>query len=180
MDFVKDELKIRNASSEDAQILCSWWNDGVIMAHAGFPNGLGTDVFQITESCLQKENDDGRRLIIEANNVPIGEMNYRTIVDGVAEIGIKICVRSEQEKGYGTKCITMLLHYLFVNRGYKKIILDTNLQNVRAQHVYEKLGFIKVKTNINSWENQLGELQSSVDYELCRESYFLVSNEIQV
>ena len=50
--------------------------------------------------------------------------------------------------------------------GYKKIIFDTNLTNTRAQHVYEKLGFKKIGIKNNSWKNQLGELQSSVDYKL--------------
>ena len=171
MDLVRDDLRIRNATSMDAGTLCSWWNNGRIMAHAGFPRGIGTDSQQIIES-LQKDDDDGRRLIIESNNVAIGEMNYRTISDGVAEIGVKICVLEEQEKGFGSKCIQMLLRYLFVERRYKKVILDTNLQNTRAQHVYEKIGFVKVATNIDSWRNQLGELQSSIEYELCCETYF--------
>jgi RimJ/RimL family protein N-acetyltransferase len=58
--------------------------------------------------------------------------------------------------------------------GYKKIIIDTNLNNIRAQHVYEKLGFKKVRTNIDSWKNQLGDLQSSVDYELLKEDYLIL------
>lgn len=32
--------------------------------------------------------------------------------------------------------------------------------------MYELLGFQKVRVNENSWTNQVGELQSSVDYEL--------------
>jgi len=55
--------------------------------------------------------------------------------------------------------------------GYEKIVLDTNLKNKRAQHVYEKLGFRKTGTNINAWKDQIGELQSSVDYELLKEDY---------
>ena len=54
---------------------------------------------------------------------------------------------------------------------YNKIILDTNLKNERAQYVYEKLGFQKIRTNINAWKDQLGELQSSVDYEISKEEY---------
>lgn len=34
-------LTIRNATVEDAVLLSAWWNDGKIMAHAGFPNGTG-------------------------------------------------------------------------------------------------------------------------------------------
>jgi RimJ/RimL family protein N-acetyltransferase len=55
--------------------------------------------------------------------------------------------------------------------GYDKIILDTNLKNKRAQYVYEKLGFKKTGQNLNSWKDQLGEFQSSVDYELSKEDF---------
>ena len=60
----------------------------------------------------------------------------------------------------------MLIGYLFDHEGYEKIILDTNVKNTRAQHVYEKLGFKKVRTRIDAWKDQHGELQSSIDYEL--------------
>lgn len=40
-------IVIRNASADDAETLCRWWNDGKVMAHAGFPKGLGTTVQKI-------------------------------------------------------------------------------------------------------------------------------------
>lgn len=43
-------LTIRNATTDDAELLCSWWNDGKIMAHAGFPNGTGETVQEIADS----------------------------------------------------------------------------------------------------------------------------------
>jgi RimJ/RimL family protein N-acetyltransferase len=163
----KDNLVIRNATIEDAKILCNWWNDGRVMAHAGFPNGIGTTEEEISNK-LMKDTDKGRRLILEINGVPIGEMCYRTIDENVAEIGIKICDFNQQEKGFGTKFLNMLINCLFNQMRYEKIILDTNLDNTRAQHVYEKIGFRKVRVNIDSWKNQLGELQSSIDYELTK------------
>ena len=34
--FIRNNnLTIRNATSNDASILCKWWNDGKVMAHAG-------------------------------------------------------------------------------------------------------------------------------------------------
>jgi len=45
-----ENLTIRNASPADAEILANWWNDGDVMAHAGFPNGLGTTPERIAES----------------------------------------------------------------------------------------------------------------------------------
>ena len=34
-------LTIRSAVAEDAPLLAKWWNDGAVMAHAGFPDGTG-------------------------------------------------------------------------------------------------------------------------------------------
>ncbi len=167
-------LTLRNATIQDAKLLSSWWNDGAVMAHAGFPNGTGQTVSEIAER-IQKDTNDNRRLIIERSHKPIGEMNYRTCSNQenakIAEIGIKICVFSEQEKGYGKIVLSMLISFLFHDLEYQKIILDTNLNNKRAQHVYEELGFKKLQVHINSWKNQLGELQSSVDYELIPEDF---------
>ena len=74
-------------------------------------------------------------------------------------------------QGTGKIILSMRIPSLFQDMGYKKIILDTNLNNKRAQHVYEELGFKKVMVRENSWRNQLGELQSAVDYEMYPEDF---------
>lgn len=163
MKLIKDNLCIRNATLEDAKLLCTWWNDGRVMAHAGFPNGLGKTEQSVIE--LISNDESCQRLILEIDSIPIGEANYRSNDNIIAEIGIKICNSNKQGKGYGTIFLKMLINELF-RIGYSKIILDTNLNNKRAQHVYEKLGFKKVGIRFNSWEDQLGDLQSAVDYEL--------------
>lgn len=159
-----ENLTIRQAEAADAKQLAAWWNDGAVMAHAGFPNGLGT-----TETEVIKGLGSGRMVIAESGRL-IGECNYRNATDGVAEIGIKICETDCQNRGVGKKILSMLIGWLFGN-GYSKIILDTNLTNARAQHVYESLGFRKVRTNMDSWKDQLGRLQSSIDYELVEKDF---------
>lgn len=166
MFIQNDNLTIRDAVSNDASILCKWWNDGNVMAHAGFPKGLGISEEVIIQQLSGHTDEIYRRLIIEVDEVPIGEMNYRNKGNAIAEIGIKICDFSMQEKGYGRKFLSMLINALFKDLGYKKIILDTNLNNIRAQHVYEKMGFKKLRVNVDSWKNHLGEFMSSIDYEL--------------
>lgn len=166
MFLKQDNLTIRNAVAADAQQLAAWWNDGSVMAHAGFPNGLGISPEEIASS-LSKDTDElHRRHIIEENGVPIGEMNYRNKGNGIAEIGIKICVPSCQNRGLGKQLLRIFIGGLFDDLGYDEIILDTNLNNLRAQHVYESLGFEKVRVNIDSWTDQLGNKQSSVDYHM--------------
>ena len=170
MNVSYENIRIRNASAADAKTLMTWWNDGRVMAHAGFPMGLNTTEEKIRESLLTDTDDTRRRLILEYENAPIGEMNYRNKGNGTAEIGIKICESDHQEKGIGRKALSLLIETLFL-MGYTKIILDTNLENTRAQHVYEKLGFKKLRVNIDSWRDQLGRLQSAVDYELTKENF---------
>lgn len=165
------DLIIRNAVEEDARQLAVWWNDGRIMAHAGFPNGIGQTEQEIAES-LRKDTDlTRRRLIVEMDHVAIGEMNYRNQGGGVAEIGINLCDRSAQNRGLGKMLLSMLISSLFHDLGYQMIRLDTDLKNERAQHVYEQLGFTRLRVNENAWTDQLGELRSSVDYELAPEDF---------
>lgn len=162
---------IRQATVLDAKQLAAWWNDGAVMAHAGFPNGLGTTEEEVTAKLRPG------RLVIQEGDRLIGECNYRRTGEEIVEIGIKICEVDCQDRGVGRIVLSMLIRWLF-DHGYAKIVLDTNLSNKRAQHVYESLGFRKVRTNIDSWTDQLGRLQSSVDYELTENAFvdFAINN----
>lgn len=172
----KEDLVIRSATMEDADILNRWWNDGSVMAHAGFPNGLYQSLEETRRQIARNQESLSQRCIIEYQNQRIGEMSYH-IGDDFAEIGIKICEATEQNHGLGTTLLQMLIDFLFQDKALnnevliQRIILDTNLKNVRAQHVYEKIGFRKVGVRMDAWKDQLGILQSSVDYELTREMY---------
>lgn len=172
-----NNLTIRNASTFDAEFLAKWWNDGKIMAHAGFPNGTGQTVEDIAKSLKYDTDHTQRRLIMEIDNIPVGEMNYRNKSNHTAEIGIKICDLSKQDKGYGKIFLSMLINSLFKDLGYNKIILDTNPTNNRAQHFYEKLGFQKIRTNFDCWKDQLGVYQSSIDYELTEKEFINFLNK---
>ena len=163
------DICIRSATAEDAPLLASCWNDGAVMAHAGFPNGLGITAEKIAEDLSADSDDTRRRLILLLKERPISEMCYYN-KGTEAEIGIKICEPSYQEKGIGRLALSMPIQYL-LGIGYKKIILDTDLRNTRAQHVYELLGFQKSRVNLDCWQDQLGQLQSAVDYELTAETF---------
>ncbi|HHZ13421.1 MAG TPA: GNAT family N-acetyltransferase [Clostridiales bacterium] len=178
MIIKQGNLTIRNATVTDAEQLCLWWNDGKVMAHAGFPKGLNETPENIRKSLLTDTDETHRRHIIELDDKPIGEMNYRNKGNRTAEIGIKICDFHAQNKGYGTALLTMFIDALFTYYGYEKIILDTNVKNLRAQYVYEKkLGFRRIGVRENSWRNQLDELQSSIDYELNRDDWYAMQKE---
>ena len=170
------KLTIRDALLADASLLCKWWNDGAVMAHAGFPQGLGTSVEKIIQQ-ISDSNDPTHRLILECQNTPIGEMCYRHQDPNTAEIGIKICESNWQEQGLGSQLIAMLCRELFANHGITRIVLDTMLENHRAQHVYEKLGFVKTGIRENCWRDQTGKLRTAVDYQLLPQQLCLPFDE---
>lgn len=164
MNIAYKNLCIRTAVAADAVQLAAWWNDGAVMAHAGFPMGLCTTV----EKVIAGLKED--RLVLDEDGRLIGEACYRKVSEGVAEIGIKICEIDCQNRGLGRIILSMLIAWLF-EQGFEKIVLDTNLTNIRAQHVYESLGFQKLRVNMDSWTDQLGKKQSSVDYELTEDNF---------
>lgn len=166
MELKHNNIVIREAVLCDAPQLCRWWNDGAVMAHAGFPKGLG-----ITCEAVQQQisRSKGCLYIILLDGIPIGEMNYNELAEDVCEIGIKICEAQHQNKGYGKVILSLFLTALFAR--YRKVHLDTNLTNLRAQHVYEQLGFQKTCVRHNAWRDQLGQFQSSVEYELTEDVF---------
>jgi len=172
MRIEEKEILIRDAEIKDAYLLKDWWSNGRIMAHAGFPLGLNISKEEIEGFIKEEEDKTSRTLIIEYNYNPIGEMSYRRLPNDVAEIGIKICHEDMQSRGLGYKIMKLFIKELFENLNYDKIILDTNLENIRAQRLYDKLGFTKLKVNKDAWRNQLGILQSSIDYEITNKDFF--------
>ena len=170
MKIVYNDICIRNAENRDCEQLAVWWTDGRVMAHAGFPYGLGTNAEAIREKIQSDTDDTNRRLMIEYQCRCIGEMCYYNQGNHVAEIGIKICDTKYQEKGIGRIVLSLLINELF-SMGYVKIILDTDGENVRAQHVYELLGFKRTGIHKDAWKNQIDELRTTVDYELIREDF---------
>jgi RimJ/RimL family protein N-acetyltransferase len=165
MHLTYKDLTIRAATPADAEQLCAWWNDGEVMAHAGFPHGLGVEPGDV-RARLADGGGEMRLQMREQGGKPIGEMHYRDR-GGAAAIGIKICSRACQGKGTGTALLKIFITALFDTLGFEKVTVDANAKNLRAQHVYEnKLGFKKVRVNENSWRDQLGQMQSSIDYEM--------------
>ncbi len=165
-----ENLTIRNAAPADALLLETWWNDGRVMAHAGFPRGTGENAADIAAKIAQ-ETDKSRRLILELDGRPIGEMNYGPNDENSAWLGVKICDLSQQERGYGKIYLSMLIRWLFDTAGYRRVTVDTNLHNKRAQHVYQRLGFKRVDVRENTWTGQLGEPQTFLDYQLVPEDF---------
>lgn len=144
MNIRDGEILLRSATAKVAGLLQAWWNDGAVMAHAGFPDGLGLSLGDAVNNILGHDGIRRALFIIEISGIPAGETNYRFIDESTAECGWKICAAEWQNRGYGTRVIRMLLRALFTDvrmpsgEPIQKAVWDTNLLNVRAQQVYER------------------------------------------
>ena len=86
MNIYYNQLRIRNAEKKDCEQLARWWNDGKVMAHAGFPNGLGTSVAEIEKQIANDSDKTKRRLVIEYKEKLIGEMSFYVYENAKYEI----------------------------------------------------------------------------------------------
>ena len=164
MELRHGNLLIRSALPTDAAQLAAWWNDGAVMTHAGFPNGIGTDADIVEKQLL---SDDTHRFIIESEGVSIGEMCWRETSPATAEIGIKICNPAYQNRGLGKTLLRLLSDALF-RQGFSYIEVSTMLSNQRAQHVYEQLGFGEKTLVKDGWTAPGGTVYSYLTYKLYR------------
>ncbi len=179
MRIQKDNIVIRSAIVDDAIQLNKWWNDGKVMEHAGFPNGIGESLDDTIANIRGREGKLSQLCIIEIDGKRVGELSYSIRGDGAAYPGWKICEFGYQNRRYGPKIIRMLFEFLFtdevINSKFliEKIVWDTMLENKRAQYVYEnKLGARKIGVRQDCWKDQNGQLRTAVDYELSKEDFF--------
>lgn len=164
-----ENLTVRSAEDADIPFYAMWWNDGEVMAYAGFPKGLNTTLQKVGDILSQDDESKSLHLIAEIDGRRVGEMSYK-LSGNIAEIGIKICDKDYRDRGYGKKLLSMLIAELF-SRGSEKIVLGTNYKNRRARHVYERLGFEETEIRRDDWIDQLGELQTTVLCELSPENF---------
>lgn len=69
--------------------LSRWWNDGSVMTHAGFPEGIGETQEDTVRTIRKREGTSHERCIIEIQGQPVGEISF-PIHDGTAYPGWKI------------------------------------------------------------------------------------------
>lgn len=163
-------ITYRLATLKDTKQLANWWRDGEVMAHAGFPLGLIIDELKLEDRLSNQKESNHQVFMIEYEAKSIGELSVK-IDHNEAEIGIKICVASYQNKGLGTMILRALIDDLFQKRGILRVKLDTMLENTRAQKVYERLGFVKIGVDYDVFIDQLGNKRSAVLYQLSKEDY---------
>ena len=104
--------------------------------------------------------------------------DYGHIDDETPSFAISL-LKEYQNYGIGTELMKEMLMKLKMQR-YKQASLSVQKMNY-AVRMYQKVGFEIVDENdeeyimicrLQAWRNQLGKLQSSVDYDLTRDDFY--------
>jgi aminoglycoside 6'-N-acetyltransferase len=104
-----------------------WWNTG--------PEGWPLD-----------EEEDDTNLAVVADGEVVGYVQFWEDPDPSgrhADVDIFLGTAA-QGGGMGTEVMRMVTRHLIEERGHHRITLSTSVDNDRAIHVYEKLGFRRV------------------------------------
>ncbi len=149
-----ERMLIRPVRADDLAHLVCWWNDGEVMRHVGFPNGLGITMEKL-EASWKKWKDDPvqcRRIICLKSEMisesgcvtaPIGETNFHDYQpdNKQVEIGIKICRPDLWGQGYGTEALAAMTRYAFEALGVDRVLLNPSKTNARIIRVNKKCGY---------------------------------------
>lgn len=165
---------MRISEKEDIPLLLQWFND---VSFAGdyqhYPDQISYAELerQIVERKKYQhewvdfiiETKDGKKIGWAVHYV--GAPNF-----GWTEIGYTI-IPSEQNKGYGTEAVMILVDYLFLTRDIIRVQAVIDAKNMASRRVLEKAGFKKEGTLRKALWNSKGTWTHGHLYSLIREEW---------
>lgn len=160
------DVTIRPLKISDAYVSYRWRND--------------QDVFSLTTAKYEREitlemelnwlnrilsNTNDYRCAIEVDGHYVGNI-YLTGIDGIkAEYHIFIGDKLYWGKGVAQEASKQILTYAFETLKLDNVFLRVKSENVKAIHLYQKLGFVKIREEIGV---DIMEIISERYYTICK------------
>lgn len=117
-------------------------------------------------------NEKRADLVFEENGEVVAFGGLTSINRETNKAELYIFVKPEvQMAGVGTRATKELCRFAFAELGLDKVYLETNEDNLAAQHVYEKCGFMLEGKLRNEYRAKDGNL-------MCRMYYGLLKGEL--
>lgn len=149
------DISIRPMKASDFDLVAKWLSDPRVFEFIhGKPKDLTWVKKKYGPRIAKKEKINSN--IIEYKNKPVGYIQYFDIkpyekdyemenANDIWAIDLWIGEPNFWDKGIGSKALKLIMEHIFKDKKAKKIIIDPHIDNSRAIHVYEKVGFKKVK-----------------------------------
>lgn len=141
--------QLRELERSDLSVITGWRNDPELISQLGAPfRFINPEVDQRWfDSYMANRNTCVRCAIVEEENrdLILGLASLTNIdhLNQSAVFHIMIGDPNAQGKGAGSFAVKEMLHHAFMNMNLRRVELKVLRSNTRAQHVYEKCGFVK-------------------------------------
>ena len=145
--FEGTNLRLRGFELEDAPTIIEHYNDLDVRRFLDHPFPLSLEDAKQWIHNTWETPKKGRAyffaIALKESNQLIGTCGLFAIsrINRKAELMIVIYNKKNWGKGFGTEAIRLLLNYGFKQLNLNRICLFTHDNNLRAQHIYEKIGF---------------------------------------
>lgn len=105
-------------------------------------NFVASNAVSLAQAWLYREDGDVFPFAIYNDDTAIGFMLLEEDLEEKRLDLWRIMLSPEQEgKGYGTEAVKLMIKYAIDSGRYQRIGLLCRQSNVRARHIYDKLGF---------------------------------------
>ncbi|MHB8071660.1 MAG: GNAT family N-acetyltransferase [Candidatus Cryosericum sp.] len=145
-----ERISIRPLELGDEEYLYRWWNDGSVMARAGWFYGKLESKEAIRDTVVAHRGDaespdTARRFMVckRGSMEPIGEAGYSNWDAHNQSVSIHFGVYEgdEQQKAYGLDALYHFVDFLFRYLNLNKIELTTMPDDKSAVDMYHRMGF---------------------------------------
>lgn len=158
-------ITIRTIEDEDLEIIHKWNSQ---MVRGDFQEFR----FQSLNELKKEYNENGlcsnefQILMLKDKGSKIGLVYLNFYRDGIVKIGLVLNPES-CNKGIGTIILKIMTKYLFNNYQVVRIEADTDVENIAAQKILKKVGFLKEGT-LRKYRFHHGKYHNSYIYGLVR------------
>ena len=139
--------RLRELERKDLVEINRWRNDPELIESLGAPFryiNLTVDE-KWFESYMNSRNSSVRCAIVSEEDIILGLVSL-VLIDNInrsAELHIMIGLKENQGKGLGSFAVNEMLAHAFYNLNLHRVYLSVLETNLRAQHLYEKTGFVR-------------------------------------
>ena len=173
-------FRLRELERKDIPIINRWRNNPALIENLGAAfRYINSDVDSAWYDHYMKTRSNSVRcaIVSEESDEIIGLVSLMNIdhLNQCAEFHIMIGSSENQNRGAGTFAVNAMLDHAFRNLNLQRVELFCNITNTRAQHVYEKAGFVKEGIKRKARFKQ-GSFIDVIQYGILRDEFFAVSN----
>lgn len=147
--LVTEHLILRKPKFSDVKpMFINWASDPEVTKYLTWPPHNNIEVTRnVVKRWLDEEKDPKTiRFIItiKGSDEPFGSIDVVGYHDGIPEIGYCLA-KKHWGKGYMTEACKALINYLF-DKGFNKVLICAETENIGSNRVIEKCGFKFVET----------------------------------